>query len=89
MHDCRKTVATLSFFLFPLKHNRHDTFLACCNCRRDRTGVYLDDTVVVNCWQCVATRLFFMFPFGREHHSDVRDSYDHMEIRLNKRLMVM
>jgi hypothetical protein len=24
-HDCRKTVATLPFFLFPLKHNRRDS----------------------------------------------------------------
>ena len=66
-------------FSVPLKHNRHDTFLACRNCRQDRTRVYLDDTVatVVNCCQRVATRLFFMFPFGREHYSD--DSYDRME----------
>jgi hypothetical protein len=59
-------------FSVPLKHNRHDTFLACRNCGRDRTRVYLDDIVVtvVNCCQCVATRLSFMFPFGREHCSD-------------------
>jgi hypothetical protein len=63
-------------FLFPLKNNRHDTFFACRSCRRDRTRVYLDDTVVtvVNCCERVATRLFFMFPFGREHYSD--DSYN-------------
>jgi hypothetical protein len=35
-------------FVFPLKNNRHDTFLTCRNCRWDRTWVYLDDTVV-NC----------------------------------------
>ena len=60
-------IATLSFFLFPLKHNRaDDTFLACRNCRPDRTRTYLDDTVVtvVNCCQLVdATRFFFMFPY--------------------------
>ena len=60
-------------FVFPLKNNRHDTFLTCRNCRWDRTWVYLDDTVV-NCCQRVATRLFFMFPFGRKHYSD--DSYN-------------
>ena len=59
-------------FLFPIKNNRHDTFLACRNCGRDRTGVYLDDTAVtvVNCCQRVATRLIFMFTFGREHYSE-------------------
>jgi hypothetical protein len=52
-------------FLYPLKHNRHDTFLACRNCRWDKTRAYLNDTVVtiVNCCQRVATKLFFMFPF--------------------------
>jgi hypothetical protein len=56
-------------FLLPLKHNRHDTFLACCNCHPDKTRGSLDDTVV-NCCQRIATRLFFMFAFGCEHYSD-------------------
>jgi hypothetical protein len=75
--DCRKIVAMYAVVvLFALKRNRHDTFLACRNCRRDRTRVYLDNTVVtvVNCCQRVATRFFFMFPFGREHCFD--DSYN-------------
>jgi hypothetical protein len=48
------------FFLFPLKNNRHDTFLACRNYRPDRTQVCLNDTAVtvVNCCQRVATRLY-------------------------------
>jgi hypothetical protein len=64
-------------FLFPSKQNRHDTFSACRNCRRDRARVYISTTLpvtVVNCCQRVATKLFFMFPFGREHYSD--DSYN-------------
>ena len=76
--DCRKIVAMYGavVVLFALKRNRHNTFLACRNCRRDRTRVYLDNTVVtvVNCCQLVATRFFFMFPFGREHYFD--DSYN-------------
>jgi hypothetical protein len=84
--DCRKIVAMYGavVVLFALKRNRHNTFLACRNCRRDRTRVYLDNTVVtvVNCCQLVATRFFFMFPFGREHYFD--DSYNHMETRLNR-----
>ena len=72
--NCRHAVV----FLFPLKHNRHDTFSACRNCRRDRTRVYLDDNAVtvVNSCQRVATTLFFMFPFGREHYSVSDDTYN-------------